>query len=58
MPIVNRTFVIRHFHDDQLFWNERLGWVEAGQKDYFHEDDYERLSYAVDGKWCCHVEPK
>jgi hypothetical protein len=58
MPVINRTFVIRNMHDDQLFWNTHLGWVETGRETYFHEDDYDRMKDAVDGVWVRVIEPE
>lgn len=50
-------YVIRNTDDDQLFWSNRLGWVETDQEERFTLEQRQTLSLPIGGLWvACHPD--
>jgi hypothetical protein len=44
-------YVIYNIEDDQLFWNNSLGWVPTEQETRFTQAERDSLPLPVGGKW-------
>lgn len=43
--------IIRNVNDDDLYWNNAIGWVDAGSADQFSDQEREELNLPLEGKW-------
>jgi hypothetical protein len=44
-------YVIRNEDDDQLFWSNEFGWVEAGSEDFYTQEERDTLNLPHQGVW-------
>ena len=44
-------YAIRHFDDDQLFWNPKLGWVETERETRYSKHERETAALPLHGVW-------
>lgn len=49
-------YVIRNKHNDQLFWSNKYGWVDASTEDRFTVQERHTLNLPIDGQWCVVME--
>ena len=44
-------YAIYNKNDDQLFWNNELGWVDTSLETKFSQEERDTLNLPIEGVW-------